>query len=82
MMMPVAHYNFDLPLVVFRDALALRYHCPLFKMPAFCDGCGSQSSMEHALDSRKEGLVIRMHKLNVIRDFLCSFFSRTQERSE
>ena len=35
-------------------------------MPAFCDGFGSQSSMEHALDCRIGGLVIQRH--NEIRD--------------
>ena len=65
--MPVAHH-FDQSSVEFRDALALRYHHPLLNMPAFCDGCGSQSSMEHALDCRIGGLVIQRH--NEISDAL------------
>ena len=66
--MPVAHHHLDLSSVEFQDALALRYHHPLLNMPAFCDGCGSQSSMEHALDCRIGGLVIQQH--NELRDAL------------
>ena len=66
--MPVAHHHFDLSSIEFRDALALRYHRPLLNMPAFCDGCGSQSSMEHALDCSIGDLVIQRH--NEIRDAL------------
>ena len=66
--MPVAHHHFDLSSVEFWDALALRYHRPLLNMPTFCDGCGFQSSMEHALGCRIGGLVIQRH--NEIRDAL------------
>lgn len=37
-------------------------------MPAFVIGCGSKSSMEHALDCRTGGLVIQQY--NEIRDAL------------
>ena len=66
--LPVARYHYDLSPVEFRDALALRYHRPLLKMPAFCDGCGAPTSLEHALDCRKGGLIIQRH--NEVRDSL------------
>ena len=46
----------------------LVYHRPLLRLPALCDGCGSQFSTGHALDCRKGGLVIQRH--NEIRDAL------------
>ena len=33
---------FDLSPVEFQDALSLRYHWPLLKTPAHCDGCGEE----------------------------------------
>ena len=47
----------------FRDSLALRYHRPLLRLPALCDGCGSQFSTGHALECRKGGLVIQRHEI-------------------
>ena len=49
------------------------YNVHVFKnsspfMLAFCDGCGSQSSMENALDCRIGGPVIQRY--NEIRDAL------------
>ena len=49
-------------------SLALRYHRPLLRLPALCDGCGCQFSNGHALDCRKGGLVIQRH--NEIMDAL------------
>ena len=46
--------------------LPIRYHRPLIKAPATFDGCGEASSLAHALDCRKGGLVIQRH--NEIRD--------------
>ena len=37
-------------------------------MPMLCDGCENPSSVQHALDCRKGGLVIKRH--NEIRDIL------------
>ena len=65
---PMAYHHFDLSATEFRDSLALRYHRPLLRLPALCDGCGSQFSTRHALDCRKGGLVIQRH--NEIRDAL------------
>jgi len=39
--LPVAHHQFDLSAVKFRDALAMRYCWPLIRMPTMCDGCGA-----------------------------------------
>ena len=51
-----------------RDALSLRYHRPLLKTPANCDGCGEEFSFQHALDCKKGGLVTQRH--NEVRDVL------------
>ena len=47
---PISHYHFDLSPSEFRDALAIRYHRPLSKLPADCDGCGGEFTLKHALD--------------------------------
>ncbi len=65
---PLISQHFDLSPVEFRDALAMRYDRPLVRLPPTCDGCGEVSSVQHALDCRKGGLVIRRH--NEIRDSL------------
>ena len=65
---PMACHHFDLSAAEFRDPLALRYHRPLLRLPALCDGCGSQFSTGHVLDCRKGGLVIQRH--HKIRDAL------------
>ena len=44
------------------------YHHPLSLMSAFCDGCGGDLSLTHALDCRKDGLFTQHH--NEIRDAL------------
>ena len=58
----IAHHHFDLPATEFCDAPALRYNRPILKMPANCDGCGAASSLEHALDCKKGGLVTQRHR--------------------
>ena len=65
---PLSHHHFDLSAQEFKDALCLRYHCPLSLMLACCDGCGEDFSLTHALDCRKGGLVTQRH--NKIRDAL------------
>ena len=37
-------------------------------MPANCDGCGAATSLEHALDCEKGGLVTQRH--NEVRDVI------------
>ena len=66
--LPFAHHHFDLSATEFRDALALRYNRPLLNMPANCDGCGAATSLEHALDCKKGGLVTQCH--NEVRDVI------------
>ena len=51
--MQISKYHFDLSPIECRDALGLRYHRPLLRMSACCDGCGAQSSLEHALYCKK-----------------------------
>ena len=64
--LPISLHHFDLSAAEFRDSLTIRYHRPLIKAPANCDGCGEAFSLTHALDCRKGGLVIQRH--NEIRD--------------
>jgi hypothetical protein len=64
--LPLAQHHFDLSEMEFRDALALRYHKPLLRAPAFCDGCSEPFSVRHALKCKKGGLIILRH--NEIRD--------------
>ena len=66
--LPIAHHHFDLSATEFRDALALRYNRPLLNMPANCDGCGAATSLEHALDCKKGGLVTQCH--NEVQDVI------------
>ena len=59
--LPTTYHHFDLSATEFRDALTVRYHRPLLKMPVTCDGCGTTFSYEHALDGKKGGLITRHH---------------------
>ena len=59
--LPVSHYHLDLSPSEFHDALTIRYHQPLSKLPADCDGCGAEFILQHALDCRKGGLIIQRH---------------------
>ena len=58
--MPISKYCFDLSPTEFKDTLALKYHRPLW-MSACCSGCGVQSSLKHALDCKKGGLVTQSY---------------------
>eukprot|EP00731_Ephydatia_muelleri_P024359 Em0016g630a len=67
----------------FRDALALRYNRPLLKMPANCDECGAATSLEHALDCKKGGLVTQRHSevRDVIGDLASVVFKEVVKES-
>ena len=65
---PVANFRFDLSEKEFRDAPALRYYRSIVALPTMCDGCGAPTSVDHALNCRNGGLVIRRH--NEVRDAL------------
>ena len=67
-LLPVAHHHFDVSVVKFCDALALRYNKPLVRMPESCDGCKDSFTLCHALDCWKGGLVMQRH--NEVRDVL------------
>ena len=56
-------FHFDLSPVEFRDALGLRYHRPLLRIPCHC---GQTTNIDHALSCRRGGLVIQRH--NEVRD--------------
>ena len=45
----------------FRDNLCLRYKLNSQDIPATCDGCGKNFSIEHALSCPKGGLVLARH---------------------
>jgi len=64
--LPTEKDNFDLTPQEFRDALAIRYRKPLLNVPAFCDGCGAPSTLDHFLTCLKGGLIVQRH--NEIRD--------------
>ena len=49
--LPTTYHHFDLSATEFRDALTVRYHQPLLKMPVTCDGCGATFSHNEVRDT-------------------------------
>ena len=45
----------------FRDALLIRYARTPGDLPCFCDGCGKEFTLRHALECKKGGLVHARH---------------------
>ena len=58
---PTAVCGFELSAQEFRDGLRLRYGMLPQKLPEKCDGCGAAFSVNHALNCKCGGLVIRRH---------------------
>ena len=59
--LPLVHHPFDMSAHQFCDALCLYYHCLLPLMPAFCDECGGNFCLSHALNCYKSGLITQCH---------------------
>ena len=64
--LPLLKDNFDFSATEFRDALCIRYRKPLKRSFSRCDGCQQDFDLQHALSSKKGGLVTPRH--NEIRD--------------
>eukprot|EP00923_Selenidium_pygospionis_P017780 GHVN01031242.1.p1 GENE.GHVN01031242.1~~GHVN01031242.1.p1 ORF type:complete len:519 (+),score=81.03 GHVN01031242.1:1174-2730(+) len=75
---PISAHHFDLAPIEFRDAIALRYKLPLTNLPDVCDGCGAACDVDHLLNCKTGGLVVRRH--NEIRDALGDLLSKAAGR--
>ena len=52
----------------FKDGLAIRYLWHPADLPACCDSCGADFTLQHSMDCKNGGLVIQWH--NEVRDCL------------
>eukprot|EP00731_Ephydatia_muelleri_P033971 Em0043g15a len=64
--LPLQSCHFDLAPVQFKDGLALRYLRHLSNLPAKCNGCGANFTLQHALHCKKGGLVILRHNATAL----------------
>ena len=65
---PLERYHFDLSPNEFWDGLAICYLPHSANLPACCDGCGADFTLQHGMDCKKGGLVIQRH--SEVRDCL------------
>jgi hypothetical protein len=71
---PSAFNGTELSAQEFRDALLLRYRRSPGDLPSQCDGCGQKFSIQHALECKNGGSVIKRH--NEIRDELADIAAK------
>ena len=76
---PNVEDHIDLTPAEFRDNMAIRYGYEPPKIDPHCDGCGAQNSLEHALNCKTGGLVIRRH--DEVVDVLCDLSAKAWEPS-
>ena len=65
---PLERYHFDLSPNEFKDGLAIRYLWHPADLPACCDGCEADFTLQCGMDCKKRGVVIQWH--NEVRDCL------------
>ena len=70
--LPLKDENYILNKREFFDALAIRYHWKLKRVPSIC-ACGKRFDMDHAMSCLKGGFIHQRH--DIIRDTLAKFFS-------
>ena len=68
--LPLKKYGYDMDKESFRVALCTRYGIPLKRLPSHCP-CGSQFSVEHALNCKKGGFISNRH--NEVRRITADF---------
>ena len=61
--LPLQSSHFDLAPVQFRDGLALRYLQHPSNVPAKCDVCGANFTLQHALDCHEGLFILRRNEI-------------------